>query len=89
MSEIKSNFKNSLDLFELASFGTNYGRQTVNESVTRCPKVALRYLVLLTMKHLLEVIDTLVFFSAKLAFRKMQRFWWALCGGNEARNLIF
>ena len=93
--EIKSNFRISLDLFELATFGTNYGLQTVNETVTRCPKVALRYFVPLAAKRFLEVIDTLVFFSANLAFQNtpgtiVQRiFWWPLCVGNEARNLIF
>ena len=45
MSEIKLNFRISLDLFELATFGTNYGLQTVNETVTRCPQVVLRYFV--------------------------------------------
>ena len=49
-------------MFELVTFGTNYGLQTANETVTRCPNVALQYL--------LEVIDTLVFFSANLAFQK-------------------
>ena len=33
MSEIKSNFRINLDLFELATFGTNYGLQTVNETM--------------------------------------------------------
>ena len=69
MSEIKSKFRISLDLFELATFGTNYGLQTVNETVTRCPKVALRYFVPLAAKRFLEVIDTLIFFSANLAFQ--------------------
>ena len=61
MSKIKSNFRISLDLFESATFGTNYGLQTVNETVTRCPKVALWYFVPLAAKHFLEVINTLVF----------------------------
>ena len=64
--KIKSNFRISLDLFELARFGTNYGLQTVNEIVTHCPKVALRYFLLLAVKRFLELIDTLVFFSANL-----------------------
>ena len=68
----KSNFRISLDLFELATFGTNYGLQMVNETVTRCPKVALRYFVPLAAKRFLEVIDTLVFFSAHLAFQNTQ-----------------
>ena len=45
----KINFRISLDLIDLASFGTNYGLQTVNDTVTRCPKVALRYLVPLSV----------------------------------------
>ena len=61
MSEIKSNFRISLDLFELATFGMNYGLQTFNASVTRCPKVALRYFVPLAAKRFLEVIDTSIF----------------------------
>ena len=62
MPEIKSNFRISLDLFELATFGTNYGLQSVNETVTRWPKVALRYFVPLAAKRFLEVIATLVLF---------------------------
>ena len=99
MSEIQSNFRISLNFFELATFGTNYGLQTVNETFAPCPKVALRYFVTLVPKRFLEVIDTLVFFSASLAFRNapgtivqrigIRRFWRPLCGGNEARNLIF
>ena len=100
MSQIKSNFRISLDLFKLANFGTNDDLQTVNETVTRCPKVALRYFVPLVAKRFFEVIDTLVFFSAKSAFQNntpgtmvkrigISRFCWSLCGGNEARQLIF
>ena len=63
------NFKISLDLFKLVNFGTNYGPQTANETVTRCPNVALRYFGQFPAKRLLEVIDTLVFLSAKLAFQ--------------------
>ena len=62
MSEIKSIFRISLDLFELATFGRNYGLQTVNKTVTRCPKVALRNFIPLAAKRFLEVIDTLVSF---------------------------
>ena len=86
MSERKSNFRISLDLFELATFGTNYGLQKVNETVTSCPKVAPRYFVSLAAKRFLEVIDTLVFFSASLAFQNtpstivqrigIREFWW-------------
>ena len=95
----KINFRISLDLIDLASFGTNYGLQTVNDTVTRCPKVALRSFVPLTAKRFLEVIDTLVFISGNLALKNtpgtavqrigIRRFWWSLCGGNEATKLIF
>ena len=80
MSQIKSTFETSLDLFELAAFGTNYGLQTENETVTRCPKVALRYFVPLAEKRFIEVIDTLVFFSSSCPKNPrhrigMRRFW--------------
>ena len=98
MSEIASNFRISLDLFELVTFGTNYGLQAANETVTRCPKVALRYFGPFPAKRLLEVIDTLVFFNANLAFQNtpdamvqricIRRFWWPLCAGNEATFCI-
>ena len=95
MSEIKSNFRISLDLFELTIFGTNYGIQTVNESSRRCPKVALRYFVPLAAKRFLELFDTVVFFSAKLAFQNSPGTQYCnglasgqLCGGNEASHLI-
>ena len=97
-SEIELNFNIILDLFELVTFDTNYGLQTANETVTRCPKVALWYFGQFPAKRLLEVIDTLVFFSANLAFQNtpetiaqrigIRRYWWPLCSGNEARNLI-
>ena len=93
MSEIKLNFRISFDLLELATFGTNYGLQTVIETVTRCPKVALRYFVPLAAKRFLEMIDTLVFFSANLAYasHNSPTDWNTriLCGENEVRNLIF
>ena len=64
MSEIKAHFRVSLDFFELASFGTNYGLQTANETVTRCTKVALRHFVPFAVKR----IDALVLSCANLAF---------------------
>ena len=69
MLERISNFRISLDLFELATFHMNYGLQTANETVTRCPKVALRYFLPLVSKRFIEVIDTFVFFSGNLAFQ--------------------
>ena len=90
LSEIKAHFKISFDFFELAIFDKNYGLQTANETVTRCPKVVLRYFVPFAAKRLLEVIDTLVYFSANLALQNIpgtivqrigiRRFWWPLCG---------
>ena len=75
-------------MFELATFGTNYGLQMVNETVTRCPKVALRYFVPLAAKRFLGVIDTLVFSSANHAFQNtlgtivqrigIRQLWWPL-----------
>ena len=69
MSELASKFRICLDLFELVTFDTNFGLQTANETVSRCPNVALRYFGEFPVKRLLEVIDTLVFFSANLAFQ--------------------
>ena len=60
MSDIKSNFRIRLDLIELATFHTNYGLQTVNESVTRCPKVVLRYFVPLAAKRFVIYFDATV-----------------------------
>ena len=70
--------------------------QTVNETVTICLKVALRYFVPLAAKRFLEVINTLAFFSNNLAFQNTsgtivqrignRRFWWPLCGGNDFFN---
>ena len=72
MLEIKSNFRISIDLFELANFGTNYGLQTVTETVTRCPKVALRYFVPLAAKHFLEVIELWYFLVPTLLSKMPQ-----------------
>ena len=72
MSEIKSNFRISLEMFELATFGTNYGLQTANETFTRCPKVALRgYFVPLAAKRSLKMNDT-IFLVATLLSKKPQ-----------------
>ena len=38
--EITSNFRISLDLFELATFGINYGLQTADKAITGCTKVS-------------------------------------------------
>ena len=99
MSEVIPHFSTNLDLFGLATFDMNYVLQTSNKTITRCPKVALRYFLPLAAKRFLEVIDTLVFFCANLAFQNtlgtivlrigIRRFWWPLCSGNEARNCIF
>ena len=98
LPEIASNFRICVDLLKLFTFGTSFGLQTANETVTCCPNVALRYFGQFLAKRLLEVIDTLVFFSANLDFQNTpdtivqrignRRFWWPLCAGNEAGNLI-
>ena len=96
----KSYFRISLDLFQLVTFGTNYGLQTVNEIRHTLPEIgSAGYFVPLAAKRFLELIDSLVFFSANLAFQNtlgtivqrigIRRFWRPLCGGNEAKNLCF
>ena len=58
------NFRISLDLFGLVTFGTNYGLQTADKAIKGCTKMALRYFGALPSKHRLEtMIDNLVFFS--------------------------
>ena len=99
MWEIKSNFGISLDLFELATFDTNYGLQTADKAITGCTKVALRYFGLFLAKRRLKMIDTLLIFSENLTIQnvpgaKVQRIeilrlWWLLCGRYEARNILF
>ena len=69
MLEITLNFKNSLDLYELATFGTNYSLQTADKAITDCTKVALRYLSPFPVKHRLEMIDTLIFFNENLTLQ--------------------
>ena len=99
MLKIKSNFRISLDLFQLATFGTNYGPQTADKAVTGSTKVALRYLGPFPAKRRLEMIDSLLYFSEHLTLQnipgvKVQQieiriYWWPLCRRNEARNLLF
>ena len=72
MAEFKSNNGITLDLFESATFGTNDGLQTVNETVACCPKVALCYFVPLAAKHFLEVIDTWYFLVPTLLPKILQ-----------------
>ena len=62
MLEITSNFRICLDLFKLASFGTNYGLQTADEEITNCTKVDLRYFGPFPALRCLEMIDTFIFF---------------------------
>ena len=61
--EKTSNFRISLDLFELATFGTNYGPQTADKAITGCKRVTLRYFGPFPAKRHFEMIDTLAFFS--------------------------
>ena len=67
MLEIAYNFRISLDLFELVTFGTNYGLQMVDKAITGCTKVALRYFGPFPAKRGLEMSATLVFFSENLS----------------------
>ena len=97
--EITSKFITSLDLCELATFGTNYGLQTADKALTGCTKVALRYFGPFPAKRRLEMIDPSVFFSENLTLQnapnakvqrfEIQKFCWLLCGRNEARILLF
>ena len=96
--EITSNFRISVDLFELATFDTSSYLQTANKAITGCTKATLRYFSPFLAKRCLEMIDTLVFFSenltpqndpgAEVQLIKIRRFWWPLGGRNEARNLL-
>jgi hypothetical protein len=72
MSKVTSNFRVNSFFFELTTFGENYSLQTANEAITRCPQVALRYFGPFPAKGLLEMIDTLVFFSANLTLQNTQ-----------------
>ena len=58
-----------LNLFELATFGTNYGLQMAGKAITGCTKVVLRYFVTFPAKHRLEMIDTLIFSSENLTLQ--------------------
>ena len=69
--KITSNFRISLDLFELATFRTNYGLQTAGKAITGCTKVPLRYFGPFLAKRRLEIIDTLVFFSENLTLQNV------------------
>ena len=85
MLEITSNFKITLDLFELATFGKNYGLQMADKTITGCTKLALRCFCPIPAKRRLEMIDTVVFFienlslqnvpSAKVQWIKIRKFW--------------
>ena len=61
----------SLDMFEVATFSTNYGLKTAEKDITSCTKLALRYFVLFPAKHRLVMIDTLVFFSENLTLQNV------------------
>ena len=70
MLEMTSNFRISLDSFELAICGTNYGLQTADKVITDCTKVALWYFDPFPAKRRLKMIDTLIFFSENLTLQK-------------------
>ena len=91
MLEMASNLRISLDLFELAiglEFGTNYGLQLADKSITGWKKVALRYFGQFPAKRRLDMIDTLVFFIENLTLQnapgkkvhliEIRSFWWPL-----------
>ena len=59
--KITSNFRISLDLFELVNFVMNYSLQMIDKTITGYTKVALRHFVPFPAKRHLEMIDTLVF----------------------------
>ena len=69
MLKIPSNLRLSLDLLELATFGTNYGLETANKATTIYTKVALRYFGPFAAKRRLDIIDTLVFFSENVTLQ--------------------
>ena len=95
MLEITSNFGINLDLFELATFGTNSGHQ----SSQTARKLFCGILIPFPTKRYLEIIHTLVFFSGNLTLPNapgakvqqivIRKFWWPLYDRNEARKLLF
>ena len=66
-----SNFRISLDLFELATSGTNYGLQTAFKAFIGCTKVALWYFDSFPAKCCLKMNDTLIFFLVRNLLSKM------------------
>ena len=56
-------------MFELATFGMNYGFQTADKAITGCMKVALRYFGPFPAKRRLDMIATLVLLSEKLTLQ--------------------
>ena len=60
MLEIATNFRISLDLFELATVGMNYGLQTAGKTITSCTKVTLLYFIPFQATRRLEMVDTLM-----------------------------
>lgn len=99
MSELTSNFRIKSFLFELGTFGTNYGLQTADRVIVRCPKVALRHFGPFPAKRLLKMVDTWVFFRANLTLQNtpgaivqrfgIWRFWWPLWWRKSSFWLIF
>ena len=85
MLEITSNFRISLDLFELAIFGTNYGLKTADNTIIGCTKVALRYFGSFPAKRRRDMVDIFVFLSENLTHQnapgakvqriQIRRFW--------------
>ena len=73
MLETTSNFRTSLDLFELANFGMNYGPHTADKAITGCTKVALPYFGPFPAKRRLKIINTLVFFRILSKMREAEK----------------
>ena len=69
--EKTSNFRISLDLFELATIGTNFDLQTAGKALTGCTKMAPRYFGPFLAKRRLQMIGTLVFFLVRTLLSKM------------------
>ena len=68
--EITSNFRINFDLFEFATFDTNYGLQAANQAITGCTKVALRYF---RSFPAISIWSTLWYFLVTILLSKMSQ----------------
>lgn len=60
-------------LIKLVAFSMNYNLQTANKTIICCLKVPLRYFGVFSAKYLLEITDTLIFYSAKPTFQNIRK----------------